>query len=116
MVRLTDRSYMTEILLLWHKTKVNKSTKWRDDAFSVVIFFFFFFFCERTAAIKRHFFTIKHHTDVIVSNLQHRFFLSVFRSETAIRDRRDRSVRLNMLLLLYLLFSQYYRDYGRSYT
>ena len=66
LVRLTDRRYMTEILLLWRKTKtskkINQMTRWYD-AFSVVIF------CERTAAIKRHFFTFKHHTDVIVSNL-----------------------------------------------
>ena len=49
--------------------------------------------------MKRLFFTFKHRTDVIVSNLQHRFFLSAFGSEMVIRDRRDRSVRLNMLLL-----------------
>ena len=48
---------------------------------------------------KDIFFTFKHHTDVIVSNLQHRFFLSAFGSEMVIRDRRDTSVWLNLLLL-----------------
>ena len=61
---------------------------------------------------KDIFFTFKHHTDVIVSNLQHRFFLSAFGSEMVIRDQRDRSVRLNILLL----FISHLRDYGRSYT
>ena len=48
---------------------------------------------------KTLFFTFKHHTDVIVSNLQHKFFLSVFCSEMVIGDRRDSSVRLNMLFI-----------------
>ena len=43
---------------------------------------------------KDIFLTFKHHTDVIVSSLQHRFFLSAFGSEMVIR-----SDRLNMLLL-----------------
>ena len=58
-------------------------------------------FCERTAAIKRHFFTFKYHTDVMVSNLQHRFFLSAFGSERVIRDRRGRSVKHAIALYIY---------------
>ena len=50
---------------------------------------------------KKHFFTFKHHTDVIVSNLQHRFFLLAFGSETVIRDRRDRSVKHAVALYIY---------------
>ena len=97
-VRLTDRRYMTEILLLWHKIKtsqqINQMTRW-------CVLGGDFFFCERTAAIKRHLFTFKHHTDVILSNLQHRFFLSAFGSETVIRDRRDRSVKHAVALYIY---------------
>ena len=80
MVRLTDRRYVTEILMLWHKTKTSQQINQMSRR--CVLRGDFLCVCERTAAIKKtFFFTFKHHTDVIVSNLQHRFFLSAFGSE-----------------------------------
>ena len=65
MVRLTDRRYMAEILLLWHKKKqVSKSTKGLDDAFSD---------CSHKKKKK----TFQHHTDVF--NIDSFYQLTVVR-------------------------------------